>query len=106
MREVPGIVLRPEQDDLLRQLIESERESPERHPFTVVRPDQSVNSLVLHPGRREDIEAYDGDLLELARFGLIAYWPDARSTPPGGNFDITQAGLNYYTMRLGDVNRD
>ena len=89
-----GILLEPEQEELLSSIIEAVRNTPreERQKFLVIQT--SGGDFLHHPGMKKgENRIYYGDVEELGRQGLLAIGFSSGGTP---NFDVTSLGFRYY----------
>ncbi len=90
-----GILLEPEQEELLSLIVEAVRNTPreKRQKFIVVQLEEGVD-LLLHPGlKKSENRIYYGDVEELGRQGLLAIGFESPGNP---NFDVTSLGFRYY----------
>ncbi|HZJ47427.1 MAG TPA: hypothetical protein VFD97_00135 [Acidimicrobiia bacterium] len=92
---IDGIMLEPEQEELLSTLVEITRNTPreDRGAFMVVRMLQG--DILVSPGRGPRPEVYYGDVEILASKGLVNMRFGDRGTP---NFDVTPEGFEYYRI--------
>lgn len=95
-RSLRPINLEPEQEQLLRDLVEAERRVPrsERDQFLIANTVGPAGVQLLHPGWIDsDRRVFEGDLDTLARVGLSAIsYPAPRSK----GFYVTPEGFTYY----------
>lgn len=90
-----GILLEPEQEELLSSIVEAVRNTPreERQKFLVIQLDGGVDFLHHSGMKKGENRIYYGDIEELGRQGLLAIGFGPRGTP---NFDVTSLGFRYY----------
>ena len=89
------MTLDPEQEELLRTLVEAVRAVPrsKRREFVAIDTFGSTQTRVMHPGLPSGLLIYFGDVEELASQGLVRL--DHRSSSETC-FDVTSPGTEYY----------
>jgi hypothetical protein len=88
-----GILLQPEQRDLLIALATAARnvDREQRQQFQMFRPLGESQSVIFHPGLQGDTRVYEGDIRALTEERLLIL--DYKSNI--GSFDITPRGFAY-----------
>jgi len=91
------MLLEPEQEQLLMELVEAERKVPreQRHHFMIARTVGPPGVTLIHQGWGAGRRVFEGDIDTLASLGLLA---KASLGSHSDGFYVTPAGFNHYAQ--------